>query len=317
MAKTMKAVRIHEYGGADVLRYEDAPCPDLAPGEVLVKVYAAGINPVDWNTRAGRGMAGRYGDPFPLILGWDVSGVVETVAPGVTDFKPGDEVFGMVRFPEIGSAYAEYVAAPQEHFILKPNNIDHLQAAAIPLAALTAWQGLFEAASLSSGQRLLIQGAAGGVGHLAVQIAKWKGAYVIGTSSTSNIDFLRTLGVDEPIDYTVARFEDAVAPVDMVLDTVGGETLKRSLSVVRDGGTLITIAGGPDKAEAEKRHVHAGNILVHTEKSQLAQIATLIVSGQLKTVITHVFPLTEVVKAHETGANRELRRGKIVLQVHA
>ncbi|MEP7287688.1 MAG: NADP-dependent oxidoreductase [Chloroflexota bacterium] len=320
MTNTMKAIRIHSYGSPDVLTYEDAPCPDPGTAEVLVRVYAVGINPVDWKTRAGGGVARRLHNPFPMIPGWDVSGVVEAIGPGVTDFKVGDEVFGMVRFPEVGAAYAEYVAAPIEHLAVKPHSVDHIQAAAIPLAALTAWQALFEHGTLTSGQRLLIHGAAGGVGHLAVQVAKWKGAEVIGTGSTANLDYLHTLGLDQIIDYTTTRFEDAINPVDMVLDTVGGEILSRSFNVLKDGGELITIAGTPkppDPQQAEKRGLRASGMLVHTEASHLKQIAQLMSDGSLLANIAQVFPLTEAKQAHESGEHRSLRRGKIVLQVRA
>ncbi|MBZ0287931.1 MAG: NADP-dependent oxidoreductase, partial [Anaerolineae bacterium] len=214
----MKAARIHSYGAPDVLVYEDAPRPTADIGDILVRVHAAGVNPVDYKTRQGRGIGGGSTDVLPLILGWDVSGVVESVGAGVTAFKPGDEVYSMVRFPEIGSAYAQYVAAPVSDFARKPHSLDHIHAAAVPLAALTAWQILFDTAHLVSGQTILIHAAAGGVGHLAVQLAKWKGARVIGTASAHNADFLREMGVDEVIDYTAVHFEDLVGPVDVVVD---------------------------------------------------------------------------------------------------
>jgi NADPH:quinone reductase-like Zn-dependent oxidoreductase len=315
MTNLMKAVRIHNYGSTDVLTYEEVPCPTPESDEVLVKVHAAGINPADWKTRAGGGMAFRLKNPFPMIPGWDLSGVVEAVGLSVKKFRAGDEVFGMARFPEVGSAYAEYTAVPELHLAHKPQNVDHVQAAAIPLAALTAWQALFEQGTLLNGQRILIHAAAGGVGHLAVQIAKWKGAHVIGTASSANLDFLRALGVDEAVDYTVSRFEEAIEPVDMVLDTVGGEILNRSFRVVKAGGSLISIAGTPDQQEAAKHQLHACNMLVHTDPEQLEQIAGLMGAGQLKALIAQVFPLAEVRQAHEAGENRSLRRGKLVLQV--
>ncbi len=315
MSRTMKAARIHEYGKPDVLVYEDAPVPALGWGEVLVRVEAAGINPVDWKTRGGSGMSGRYGNAFPLIIGWDIAGVVEAVDENANKFKIGDAVFGMVRFPDIGSAYAQYVAAPQAHLALKPGNIDFTQAAAFPLAVLTAWQALFEAGNLTAGERLLIQGAAGGVGHVAVQLARWKGAHVIGTGSTNNIDFLRDLGVDEVIDYSTTRFEDVVAPVDMVLSCVGGDLLTRSFAVIKDGGRLISIAGKPDSAEAEKRHIKGESILVRPVERHLNEIAKLIEMGQLKTVVTQTFSLADASKAHAFAESRALRRGKIVLKV--
>lgn len=313
MTTTMKAVRLHQYGEADVLRLEDVPRPDTASGEILVRVHAAGINPVDWKTRAGGGMAGRYADPFPLIVGWDVSGVVESVGAGVGKFKPGDEVFGMVRFPEIGSAYAEYVAAPEGHFAHKPANVTHVEASAVPLAALTAWQGLYETGTLKSGQRLLVRGASGGVGHLAVQIAKARGAHVIGTASTPNLEFLESLSVDEIIDYT-QQDETAITPVDMVLDTVGGETLNGLYGLVKPGGSVISIVGATDQAKAPSG-VKTGNILVHTAADHMAQIADLMAEGKLQVAITKVFPLVEAGQAHAFGQTRTARRGKIVLQV--
>ncbi|MBI1276887.1 MAG: zinc-binding dehydrogenase [Anaerolineaceae bacterium] len=316
MTESMKAVRIHQYGSPDVLIYEDAPRPSPAAGEVLVKVQAVGINPVDWKTRAGSGMSGRYGSAFPLIIGWDIAGVVEALGENADKFKVGDEVFGMVRFPGIGSAYAEYVAAPQTELALKPKNIDALEAAAYPLVTLTAWQALFEAGNLVSGERLLIQGAAGGVGHVAVQLATWKGAYVIGTGSTNNVDFLKELGVDQVVDYSTTRFEDVVEPVDMVLNCIGNpEMINRSLSVIKAGGRFVSIAGGADQTEAQKRQVKATSILVRPVESHLNEIANLIEQEKLKMVVTKVFDLKDMDKAHAFAESRELRRGKIVLRV--
>jgi NADPH:quinone reductase-like Zn-dependent oxidoreductase len=309
----MKAVRIHQYGGTDVLEYEEAPRPEPAPDEVLVRVHAAGINPADWKTRAGGGMAFRLNNPFPMIPGWDVSGVVEAVGTVVTKFNVGDAVFGMVRFPEVGSTYAEYVAVPEHNLALKPNNVDYVQAAAIPLAALTAWQGLFEHADLKAGQRLLIHGAAGGVGHLAVQIAKWHGAYVIGTASAPNLSFLSQLGVDEAVDYTIDNFETSVDPVDMVLDTVGGEMQSRLFSTIKDGGRLVSIAGVSDPLRGEKRHISATGMLVHIEPSHLENIAEMVTAEQIKANIAQVFPLSKAAQAHEVGAGRTVRCGKLVL----
>ncbi len=316
MTDTMKAVRIHEYGSPEVLVYEDAPRPLADANEVLVKVQAVGINPVDWKTRAGSGMSGRYGNAFPMIIGWDIAGVIESVGENADKFKVGDEVFGMVRFPDIGSAYAEFVAAPQDELALKPKNIDVLQAAAYPLVALTAWQALFEAGNLASGERVLIQGAAGGVGHIAVQLAKWKGATVIGTGSTNNMEFLQELGVDQVVDYSITRFEDVVEPVDLVLNCIGNpEIINRSLSVIKEGGRFVSIAGGANQQEAEQRHIKASSILVRPVEEHLNEIAKLIETGYLKMVVTKVFDLKDMNKAHAFGESRELRRGKIVLKV--
>jgi len=305
----MKAARIHAYGGPEVFRYEDAPRPEAGEGEVLVRVAAAGINPVDWKTWAGRGMTGGDTSRLPLILGWDVSGVVEEVGPGASKFRPGDAVFGMVRFPEIGSAYAEYVNAPETHLALKPQNVSHVEAAGVPLVALTAWQA-FEAGNLRSGQRVLIQGAAGGVGHVAVQIAKAWGAYVIGTGSAGNLDYIRELGADEAVEY-----DAEIGPVDMVLNAAGTQTLDRSLTLLKSGGSLISISGKPDQDKAQQLGVKADSILVHTNESQMQQIADLMAAGKLRPTIAEVYPLAQAGAAQEALETRSVRRGKIVLEV--
>lgn len=310
----MKAVRQHQFGGAEVLQYEDAPRPEPAAGEVLVKVYAAGVNPVDWKTRVGRGMAGRNPNPFPLILGWDISGVVESLGAGADKFKVGDEVFGMIRFPAIGSAYAEYATAPQTHLALKPQNVTHLQAGAIPLAVLTAWQGLFEAITLREGQRVLVHAAAGGVGHLAVQLAKWAGTYVIGTASARNFDYVRSLGADEVVDYTARPFEEVVEPVDVVFDAVGGEIIARSFKVVKPGGSFVTIAGSPDQEQAAAHNITATSFLVRPVEEHLDKIAELMAAGHIKTTADHIFPLADAAKAHALSESGHTR-GKIVLEV--
>lgn len=311
---TMKAVRIHAYGEPAVLVYEDAPRPEPKAGEVLVRVHAAGVNPVDSKTRAGRGMAGRYGSPFPLIVGWDISGVVESVGAGVTAYKPGDAVYSMVRFPAIGDAYAEYVAVAVSDLAPKPKTLDHVHAAAVPLAALTAWQALFDTANLSAGQTVLIHAAAGGVGHLAVQLAKWKGARVIGTASARNADFLREIGVDEVVDYTDAPFEDVVRDVDVVMNCVSPDLADRSFKTLKPGGFLVSIAGAPSEAVASKFDVKFGGILVHVDAAQLAAITEVIDGGHLKPFVELVVPLAEAAKAHE-AIDTGRTRGKIVISV--
>jgi NADPH:quinone reductase-like Zn-dependent oxidoreductase len=314
MAATMKASRIHAYGTPDTLVYEDAPRPEAHAGDILVRVRAAGVNPVDYKTRRGKGIGGGSSNVLPLIVGWDVSGVVEMVGAGVTAFQPGDEVYSMVRFPEFGSAYAQYVAAPASDFARKPQTLDHVHAAAVPLAALTAWQIMFDTAHLAAGQTILIHAAAGGVGHLAVQLAKWKGAHVIGTASARNADFLREIGVDEVVDYTAAPFETIVPPVDVVLDCVGGDISERSAKVLKPGGFLSWIAGGLSKERIAELGIRAGGILVHVDGEELAAIGTLIDTGYIKPFVEQVFPLSEAPKAHEaieTGRTR----GKIVLSV--
>jgi NADPH:quinone reductase-like Zn-dependent oxidoreductase len=269
----MKAARLHAFGGPEAVVYEDAPRPQPGPGEVLIRVHAAGVNPVDWKTCAGRGVARTVALSFPYVPGWDVSGVVEEAGPGVSGFARGDEVFGLVRFPQPGSTYAEYVAAPADHLALKPPALDHIQAAALPCVALTAWQALVEAARLQGGQKVLIHGAAGGVGHIAAQLARHMGAFVIGTASQRNSDFVRTNGVDQSIDYESERFEDCVTGVDVVLDPIAGETRDRSWPVLKPGGVLVAVQG-PASAEAAARHgVRLEPVLVRPNAAQLAAMA--------------------------------------------
>ncbi len=290
----------------------DRPAPGLT--EILVRVHAAGVNPVDWKTRA-EGAFGTWGET--PILGYDVSGVVEEVGPGVTLYQPGDAVFGMPRFPEQTGGYAEFVAAPARRFAPKPQGIDHVQAAALPLAALTAWQGLIETAGLRAGQRVLIHAAAGGVGHLAVQIAKAHGAYVIGTARADKHDFLRSLGADELIDYTVTDFSEAVRDVDVVLDGVGGAYGDRSLPVLRRGGHLVTLpdpGGLPDPRRAAELGVHAGWTVVEPDRLGLLEIARLVDEGRLRVEVDTVLPLEDAAKAHAYGEQGRTQ-GKIVLRV--
>ena len=310
----MQAVRIHEFGGLDSLRVEDAPTPEPGEGEVLVRVRAAGINPVDWKTCAGEAIATRLKDSFPFIPGWDVSGVVEAVGTGVSDFRPGDAVCGMVRWPLGGGGYAEYVAAPAEDLVPRPGTMDDAQAAGLPLAALTAWQALFDAADLQAGQTVLIHAAAGGVGHLAVQLAKWKGAHVTGTASARNEPFLRELGIDRVIDYNRTRFEDVARDVDVVLDGVGGEIQERSWSVLKAGGMLASIRGRPDAEQAAARGVRAQYISVRADAAELRAIADLAARGLLNVHVDDTFPLKEVRKAHEKSKTGHTR-GKVVLRV--
>ncbi|HLH43468.1 MAG TPA: NADP-dependent oxidoreductase [Bryobacteraceae bacterium] len=308
----MKAVRIHEYGGADVLRFEDAPRPEPGAGEALVRVHAAGVNPVDWKVRAGY-LREWMKHKLPMIPGWDFSGVVEAVGPGVDGWRAGAEVYGRPDLARDG-AYAEYIAVRASEIAAKPASIDHVQAAAIPLAALTAWQALFEAGGLERGQKALIHAAAGGVGHFAVQLAKWKGAFVAGTASARNHDFLRQLGVDQPIDYTSVRFEDVARDFDVVLDSLAGETRARSWKVLRKGGVLVTILGQPSQEEAKAHGVRAAGVFVQPNSKQLAEIAALVDSGKLRPQIEAVFSLAEAAKAHKLGETNHAR-GKIVLRV--
>jgi NADPH:quinone reductase-like Zn-dependent oxidoreductase len=310
---TMKAVRFHTYGTPDVLIYEDAPKPEPAAGEVLVKVHATSVNPIDWKIRAGH-LRGFRDYPLPFILGWDVSGVIESVGAGVNGFKPGDEVYG---FPDASrnGAYAEYIAVEQANLAHKPRSLDHIHSAAIPLAGLTAWQALFDTAGLTAGQKVLIQAAAGGVGHLAIQFAKLKDLYVAGTASGRNQEYLKQLGCDLPINYETTRFEDVVHDYDAVVESMGGEVRTRSWKVLKKGGILVALIGPPPSEEDAKAHgVRASIIWGQAKSDQLKEIARLADAGRVKPEIAAVFPLRDAVKAHQMSETEHVR-GKIVLQV--
>ncbi|MFF1448369.1 NADP-dependent oxidoreductase [Streptomyces sp. NPDC058274] len=307
----MRAIRQDVLGGPEVLQEVEIDRPAPGPSEVLVRVRAAGLNPTDWKHRANGGF---LKNP-PFVLGWDVSGVVEAVGLGVTLFQPGDEVFGMLPYPYGVGSHAEYVKGPARAFARKPASVDHEQAGAIPLAALTAWQALVDTADVQPGQRVLIHAAAGGVGHLAVQIAKARGAYVIGTASAGKHDFLRELGVDEPVDYRETDFAEAVSDVDVVLDTIGDDYRFRSLRVLRPGGLLVSIlpSGARDFIEeAERLGVRAIELLVEADHAGMNAIADLVEAGKLRATIAGSFPLAEAAKAHELGDTGRTA-GKLVL----
>jgi NADPH:quinone reductase-like Zn-dependent oxidoreductase len=314
----MKAVRIHAYGAPEVLAFEDAPKPEPGAGEVLVRVRAAGVNPIDSRSRAGAGVVRYWKDvALPVIVGWDLSGVVEACGAGVSGFRIGDEVFGLVRFPQPGSAYAQYVAAPAEHLAHKPRSVDHLHAAALPLSSITAWMALFDAAKLEAGQSVLVHAAAGGVGHLAVQLAKWKGAKVTGTASGRNEQFVRSLGVDAFIDYTKTPFEQAIKDVDVQLDTVGKAVQERCWGVMKKGGAVVSIVpdGGPlSQEKAAEAGMRAINVVVRPNAAALREIAALVDAGKLKPSIEKSFPLAEARQAHEHISGGHTR-GKLVLEV--
>ena len=309
---TMKAVRIHSYGGPEVLIYEDAPRPQPTEGEILIRVHAAGINPVDWKIREGH-LKEMLHHKFPLILGWDVSGVVESIGSGVTRFKPGDEVFSRTDVSRDG-AYAEFIVVKESIVAARPKSLDHVHSAALPLVGLTAWQSLFTAGGLSAGQRVLIHAAAGGVGSTAVQLAKWKGAHVIGTASAKNRDFVRQLGADEVIDYEATRFEDVVAPVDVIFDTQGGDTQERSWKTLKPGGILVSIAAPPSKERAAAQGVRQAFVFTESKADQLAEIAKLADAQKLKVTVDAVFPLADARRAQELS-QRGHTRGKLALRV--
>ncbi|RSS46137.1 NADP-dependent oxidoreductase [Streptomyces sp. WAC08241] len=306
----MRAVVVERWGGPESLVERDVERPEPGLNEVLVRVHAAGVNPVDWKTRASGALIGWGSVP---AVGWDVSGTVEAVGPGVGHLRPGDEVFGMPLFPRQAGAYAEYVVAPARHLAPKPASLTHVEAAALPLAGLTAWQALVDAADVRPGERVLVHAAAGGVGHLAVQIAKARGAYVIGTASAAKHALVRELGADEVVDYREVRFEDILRDVDVVLDGIGGETAERSLKVLRPGGRLITLPG-PDDVPAAPDGVRAVWVLVEPDHLGLRELAALVERGELRPVADTVLPLAEAAKAHAIGEEGRTT-GKIVLTV--
>jgi NADPH:quinone reductase-like Zn-dependent oxidoreductase len=308
----MKAVRMHGYGGPEMLKFEDVPRPEPADGDVLVKVHAAGVNPVDWKIREGYLRTFRE-FPLPFILGWDFSGVIEQVGGGANGWKPGDEVYAR---PDIGrnGSYAQYIAVRASEIQRKPKSLDHVQSAAIPLAALTARQAIFDAGHLEAGQKILIHAAAGGVGTFAVQLAKWKGAYVIGTASSRNHAFLRELGADELIDYNTTRFEDVVKDVDVVLDAMAGDVRDRSYQVLKKGGILVTILGQPSEELAKAHGVRTAGVFVQPNQAQLQELANLVDAGTVRPIIEAVLPLAEAARAQAMNATLHTR-GKIVLRV--
>ncbi|MCJ9671899.1 MULTISPECIES: NADP-dependent oxidoreductase [unclassified Neorhizobium] len=335
--ETMKAIRIHEYGGPEVLRYEDAPKPELKPGEVLVRVHAIGINPPDWYLRDGyKALPPEWRPqvPFPIILGTDVSGVVEAVADDVRGFSVGDDVYSMVRFFSVGEsrAYAEYVSVPASELALKPAGIDHAHAAGAPMSLLTAWQfmislGHDEPNPLQphkhqpvplEGKTVLVNGAAGGVGHFAVQIAKLKGAHVIAVASGKHEALLRELGADDFIDYTKTLPEEVAHDIDLVVDALGGPTTGRFLRTLKRGGALFPVypLGFSDAAEAEKLGVMVSATQVRSSGAQLAEIARLLDDGTIRVVLDSTYPLADTRKAHERAASGHIQ-GKIVLTVGA
>jgi len=304
----MKAIRIHRYGGPGVLRLEDVLRPTPRSDELLIRVHAASVNPIDRKIRQGI-----VTESLPFIPGWDLSGVVEATGSNVTRFKKGDEIYAALNVLRDG-AYAEYAIAKEAEVALKPRTLTPVHAAAVPFAGLTAWQALFDQAEVARGQKVLIHGAAGGVGSFAVQFAKAKGAEVLATASGRNQAFLRNLRVEVPIDYETTRFEDVAREVDVVLDTIGGEVQKRSWQAVRKGGVLVSIVQPPSREEAAKAGVR-GRLLVHRRSStQLVEIAKLVDAGQVKAFVETVLPLSDAQHAHEmiqTGHGR----GKIVLRV--
>jgi NADPH:quinone reductase-like Zn-dependent oxidoreductase len=303
---------MHEYGGPEVLVCEEAPQPAAGPGEVLIEVHAAGVNAMDLSVRSGAA-EGWLHHKLPLIPGWDVSGEIQAVGPGVRGWIPGDAVYGKLDFEHDG-AYAEYAVGTAADLASVPAGLDHIQMAAVPTAGLAAWQCLFELAGLQAGQTVLIHGAAGGVGHYAVQFARWKGAQVIGTAAGGDVDFVVALGAAHVVDYKTKRFEDVAAEVDVVLDPIGGETQERSWAVLREGGVLVSTKGIASPQKGEAMGLRSEALSVRGDREHLTRIAELVEAGEVKPFVHTVLPLTQAARAHELFAGGQVH-GKIVLKV--
>ena len=309
MTTQSHAIRIHNYGGPEELKLEQIQLPDPQTGEVLVRVLAAGVNPVDWKITGGW-MKDFRPVQFPYIPGRDIAGIIEEVGPGVTTFQKGQAVFGQ----SAKGGYAQHTIASIDTLAQKPETLSFEEAAAIPVGATTAWQGLFDHGNLQSGQTVLVQGAAGGVGLFAIQFAHWKGAHVIGTTSTANIDFVRSLGADTVVDYKTTPVEQTVHNVDLVFDSVGAPTLASSLKAVKNGGILVSIAGQPDEALVREKNVRVERFSAQVSNPLLTTFAQLIKEGQLKVAIEATYPLINAGQAHEHSKSGH-GRGRIVLHV--
>jgi len=313
----MKAITLKQPGGVEELVQIEIEQPKPADHEVLIQVKAISINPVDTKTRKGKGAYGRIKTEDPIIIGWDISGIVVSAGKNVTQFKPGDAVFGMVNFPGHGKAYAEYIVAPETHLTLKPDTISFEDAAASTLAALTAWQAMVHHAKVQPGQKVLIHAAAGGVGHFAVQIAKHLGAYVVGTSSAKNKDFVLNLGADEHIDYQGYDWHNSPLSFDFVLDAIGGDNIDISLEVTKPGGTLISIPSGLNEVVTEKSAAKGVNgyfFMVQSSGEDMAQIGSMLKKGILKAHVSETFPFEDIQKAHlHVESGRTV--GKIVVTI--
>jgi NADPH:quinone reductase-like Zn-dependent oxidoreductase len=308
---TMKAIVIHEFGGPEFLKYEDVTRSEPKEDQILVRVVAAGVNPVDGMIRSG--MFANENRAFPIILGGDIAGVVEKVGSKITKFKAGDPVFAYVSLDNNGG-YAQYALVTEREAAPKPKSLTYIEAAAVPIVALTAWQALIDTAKLSAGQTVLIHGGSGGVGTFAIQIAKARGAKVIATASTANQDLLKQLGADVAIDYTKTKFEDVAKDVDVVLDSVGKDTLARSYGVVKKGGFIVTLVARLGQAELDKLGIQGASLSVDPNSNELAEIGNLIDEKKIRVIVSQTFPLSEARKAQEQVATGHTR-GKIVLKV--
>src|SRR5438874_4108116 len=306
----MKAVVAHEYGPPEVLKFEQVPRPEPREDEALVRVIASGVNPADPLTLSGK-YAREFGTHLPLIPGYEIAGVVEKAGANLTKLKVGDAVYG---YPTFGGGWADYVTVKEWEVAAKPKSLKFVEAASVPMGALTAWQALVDVAKLQPGQTILVHGGSGGVGSFAVQIAKSRGTRVIATASTANQDVLKKLGADVAVDYTKTKFEDVAKDVDAVLDPVGKETLARSYGVVKKGGIVMCLVARPDRAELEKHGIRGAGISVHPDAEDLAEIAQLIDAGKIKPIVTQVLPLSEAIAAQQQAATHHTR-GKVVIRI--
>jgi NADPH:quinone reductase-like Zn-dependent oxidoreductase len=310
LPKTMKAVVAHEYGGPEVLKYEDVPLPEPKDNEILVRVIASGVNPADPLILNGK-YAKEFGTHLPLILGYDMAGVVVKTGSKVTKLKIGDPVYAYLLW---GGGWAEYCISNESESAIKPKSLSFVDAASVPLAALTAWQALIDLGKIQAGQTVLIHGGSGGVGSFAIQIAKARGARVIATASTANQDLLKQLGADVAIDYTKQNWEDTVHDVDLALLPVGGETMRRTYGVMKKGGTIATLISRADPAELEKRGIRGAPVFSHPDATELAEITKLIDEGKIKPIVSQALRLADAAKADAQAATHHTR-GKIVLKI--
>jgi len=306
----MRAVVAHEYGGPEVLKLEDAPVPEPQANEVLVRVIASGVNPADPLILGGR-FAKEFGTHLPLILGYDMAGVVVKAGASVTRLKIGDPVYAYLLW---GGGWAEYCISNENESAIKPKSLSFVEASAVPLAALTAWQALIDVGKIQSGQTVLIHGGSGGVGSFAIQIAKACGARVVATASSANQDLLKQLGADVAIDYSKQKFEEIARNVDLVLDPVGRDTLARSYGVVKKGGIVVTIISRCDEAELKKHEIRGASLSSHPDVNELGEITKLIDAGKIKPIVSQVLPMADAAKA-DTQAETHHTRGKIVLKI--
>jgi len=311
-ASTMKAIVLHAYGGPEVLKYEDVPRPEPKADQMVVKVIAAAANPVDELIRSGK-FASYFHTALPLVPGYDIAGIVEKTGAKITKFKPGDAVYAYIGLGD-GGGYAEFALATEAEASPKPKALTFEQAAAVPLVAMTAWQALIDTAKLSAGQTVLIHGGSGGVGSMAIQIAKARGAKVLATASTANQDLLKQLGADVAIDYKKTKFEDVAKDVDVVLDSVGDDTLMRSYGVVKKGGFIVSLVARPDQAQLDAHGIRGAGLDAKPDAMELAEVTKLIEEKKIVPVVSTILPLFEAAKAHNQGATGHAR-GKIVLKV--